>query len=275
MAGTGSTLVRRQLGRRLRKLREAAGKTAADVAAARIMQNTKLWRLETGKIPVRVADVRTLCWLYGADEATTDQLASLALGSDGEGWWEAYHDVVPTWFGLYVSLETSADRIALYEPEYVPGLLQIPEYTREILAESQPDATPEAVERQVALRLERQESVLGRRPPRPVTIVLNQAVLLREVGGRATMRKQLDHVCALDAQESVKICVLPWRAGAHPSMAGKFTLLDFEDPDDPDVVYLETHVGAHYIEDPQQVGQYRRIFHRVEEQSESIREHRP
>src|SRR5215813_1406259 len=122
----GSTVVRRQLGRRLRRLREAAGKTERDVEEANLASRAKLWRIETGKTPVKVADVRALCWLYGADTATTDALAGLAIGTAAQGWWEDYGDAVSDWFGLYVGLEAAATEIRLYDPELVHGLLQTP-----------------------------------------------------------------------------------------------------------------------------------------------------
>src|SRR2546423_12557947 len=117
MPTPGSTVVRRQLGVRLRRLRDAAGKTDRDIEEACLASRAKLWRIETGKVPVKVADVRALCWLYGADQATTDALARLAVGTTGQGWWEDYSDVYPIGFGLYVGLEATAAELQAYEPE--------------------------------------------------------------------------------------------------------------------------------------------------------------
>src|SRR5262245_10721141 len=105
---SGSTVVRRQLGRQLRRLREAAGKTDRDIEEANLASRAKLWRIESGKTPVKVADVRALCWLYGADERTTNRLAELAVGTSSQGWLEDYHDVLPSWFSLYLGLEATA-----------------------------------------------------------------------------------------------------------------------------------------------------------------------
>src|SRR6266511_2977723 len=54
----GPTVVRRQLGRRLRRLREAAGKTERDLEEANLVSRAKLWRIESGRTPVKVPDVR-------------------------------------------------------------------------------------------------------------------------------------------------------------------------------------------------------------------------
>src|SRR5437016_13138803 len=136
----GSTVIRRQLGRRLRKLRETAGKTERDVEEARLASRTKLWRIEAGKVGVRIADVRTLCWLYGADQQTTDALAALAAGTSTQGWWEDYGDVLADWFGLYVGLEAAATEVRMYDPELVPGLLQTAAYIRTLFTDSGADA---------------------------------------------------------------------------------------------------------------------------------------
>src|SRR3954466_8967747 len=88
MAGGGSAVVRRQLGNKLRQLRLAAGKDVIDVTEAELGSKAKISRIETGKGPVRVADIRALCWLYGADNPTTDALAALAPGTQQEDWWE-------------------------------------------------------------------------------------------------------------------------------------------------------------------------------------------
>ncbi len=115
---TGPTVVRRQLGRRLRRLRDAAGKTERDVQDYKLASRAKLWRIEAGKTPVKKADVRALCHFYGADEATTEALVTLSEGTDAEGWSETR----PDWFSLYLGLETSATEIRAFDPELFHGL---------------------------------------------------------------------------------------------------------------------------------------------------------
>src|SRR5262245_10004280 len=125
---TGSTVLRRQLGRQLRRLRDAANVKEADVVEAGLASRAKLWRIESGQTAIKVADVRALCWLYKVDQTTTDALAKMALGSSTRGWWEdkEYAGVLPEWFSLYVGLEAAASEIRIYEPEIVHGLLQTP-----------------------------------------------------------------------------------------------------------------------------------------------------
>src|SRR4029453_2780847 len=121
-----------------------------------------LHRIETGKVPVTVANVRALCWLYGVDESVTAALAELALGNSQEEWWDA-SPVVPDWFKLYVGLEASPSRIARYCGGSGPGELQTEDYARGVFAAEQSAGT-EPSERQVKLRLQRQETLFGRQP---------------------------------------------------------------------------------------------------------------
>src|SRR6266571_7908737 len=143
----GPTVVRRQLGRRLRRLREVAGKTERDLEEANLLSRAKLWRIESGRTPVKVPDVRALCWLYGVDETTTEALVALAVGTSEQGWQEDYGDVLPGWFSLYLGLEATAGHVYTYDPELVKGLLQTPAYVRAIHEASNPDSDEETIQR--------------------------------------------------------------------------------------------------------------------------------
>ena len=275
MRVTGSTVVRRQLGRRLRRLREDAGKSVADIEATKLLSSAKLWRIENGKAAVKIADVWALCRLYRADEQTTDALSALAAGSAASGWWENYGDLMNTGFGLYVGLEAAAAELRTYEAEFVPGLFQTADYTREVCRVETPDWSEDAVDRQVAMRQERQHAVLGRIPTSRITAVLNAAVLARVVGDGQVMAAQEYQLRDLAELDQVEIRVLPWEAGAHAAMSGAFVLLDFDDPDDPSVVYFDAHASAGYLEQPAQVDEYRRIFKLIYNQAVPLGEYSP
>ncbi len=275
MPVSGPTVVRRQLGRRLQRLREAAGKTAVQVEQARIASRTKIWRIEAGKVPVRVPDVWALCRFYGVDEAEAEALSNLAIGTSEQGWWEDYVDVVPEWFKLYVGLEAAAARIQTFEDSVVPGELQTGDYARAVYHAAQPDHGSEAIERHVQLRLERQEALYKRTPPPRLVIVLGEAVLRRPVGGAAVQDAQLAHLRQLDRRDHIEIRYLPFTAGAHAAMTGAFRILDFDDAEDPDVVYLEAQVGARYVEKPAELAEYRRMFELIYQQAVPIGEYEP
>jgi transcriptional regulator with XRE-family HTH domain len=259
-------IVRRSLGRRLKALRAAAGKTAADVTTAGIASRAKLFKIEAGSVPVRMADVRALCWLYGADDATTDTLADLALNTASEGWWEDYGDVMPSWFALYVELESAATRLLTYGAELVPGLLQTADYHRAVFS-AQLDITSDSAERQIALRIARQRAAFERDRPLQVRAVLSAAALDREVGGSAVMSTQRAHLLASRAD----IRFLPADVGAHAAMNGPFSILEFQG--DPAIVYLETLAGGRYVEKLAIVTVYQRVFEAIAEQAEPIEEY--
>ena len=259
MPVTGQRVVRRALGRRLTRLRMATGKSRREVAEAKLgISEPTLHRIETGKVPVTIANVRALCWLYGADESIADALSELALGTSQEEWWDA-NPVIPDWFKLYVGLEASASQICTYEGEVVPGELQTEQYARAVYGSEQ-SLDDDATGRHVKLRLQRQGTLAARHPKPRLVTVLGEGVLSRLVGGPDVLRAQIEHLRQVAKQDHVEIMVLPWSAGAHAAMAGAFRIMDFEDPEDPDVVYLESHIGALYLEEPAEVQEYRRIF---------------
>jgi transcriptional regulator with XRE-family HTH domain len=269
---TGQRVVRRALGRRLTRLRVATGKSRREVAEAKLgISEPTLHRIETGKVPVTVANVRALCWLYGVDESVANALSDLALGTSQEEWWDA-NPSIPDWFKLYVGLEASAGAIRTYEGEVVPGELQTEQYARAIYGAEKVEG--DATERHVKLRLQRQAALAARYPKPKLVTVLGEGVLTRQVGGPAVLAAQVEHLCTLAAQDHIEIRVVPWTAGAHAAMAGAFRIMDFDDPEDPDVVYLESHVGAVYLEEPDEVQEYRRIFDLVCEASVPIADFR-
>jgi len=259
MPVTGQRVVRRTLGRRLTRLRVASGKSRREVAAAKLgMSEPTLHRIETGKVPVTGANVRALCWLYGVDQSITDALAELALGTSQEEWWDT-SPVIPDWFKLYVGLEASASQICTYDGEIVPGELQTEQYALAVFGAEQA-TDDEAAQRHVRLRMQRQRTLFARNPPAQLVTVLGEGVLIRPVGGKAVLDAQIEHLRRTAKRGHVEIRVLPFAAGAHAAMAGAFRILDFVDPDDPDTVYLESHVGALYLEEEHEVAEYRRIF---------------
>jgi transcriptional regulator with XRE-family HTH domain len=270
---TGQRVVRRALGRRLTRLRVATGKSRREVAEAKLgISEPTLHRIETGKVPVTVANVRALCWLYGVDESVANALSDLALGTSQEEWWDA-NPAIPDWFKLYVGLEASATAISTYEGEVVPGELQTEQYARAIYGAEQ-SVESDATERHVKLRMQRQAALAARYPKPRLVTVLGEGVVTRQVGGPGVLAAQVEHLCEFAKQEHVQILVLPWSAGAHAAMAGAFRIMDFEDPEDPDVVYLESHVGALYLEEPEEVREYRRIFDLICEVSVPIADFR-
>ena len=270
--GGGSVVVRRQLGLRLRRLREAAGKDLADVVESGIGSKAKISRIENGRLPVKMADVRALCWLYSTDQDTTDALAALAPGTQQDDWWEQYGQaVVPDWFGLYAGLEATASRIRGFEPDRVRGLLQTPDYAAAAIG-ADPRIAPEVVEQRVRFRMERQRAVFDTNPTPEVTVVMGEGALL--CGPPNVMEAQIGHVRSLSERPNVDVRVLTFAAGLYPRR-GSFMLLDFDDDEDPSVAYVEVPMGARYFDRPADREDYEYVFSVIFQMSTPIKEWRP
>jgi transcriptional regulator with XRE-family HTH domain len=147
---SGSTVPRRQLGRHLRELREKSGATVQAAARALEWSTATLWRIETGQVAMRTHDVATMCRVYRASDDLTEALEALAGETKARGWWHAYGDAIPDWFELYVGLENAATRIRKYEPELIPGLVQVKSYSRAFIRIERPEMTVDEVDRAVA-----------------------------------------------------------------------------------------------------------------------------
>lgn len=267
--GAGSVVVRRGLGRKLRALRVAAGKTIADVIETGVASETKMWRIETGKSPVKAVDVREFCRIYGADAATTEALAALAPGTQSAGWW--VERVIPDWFSLYAGLEAMATRIRGFELELVNGLMQTPAYAAEVIGARYPRLDQEVAEQRVRFRMERQRTVIGTEPAPDVSIVMSESAL--RVGSPEVLDEQIAHLHELSKRPGIDVRVLPFAAGHFPRY-GSFMLLDFDDEEDPPVAYVETPMGARYFERPEERAGYEFTFNTVYERSVLIGEWR-
>ena len=260
--GAGSVVVRRGLGRKLRALRVAAGKTIADVIQTGVASEAKMWRIETGKGPVKAVDVREFCRIYGADAATTEALAAMASGTQSAGWWEA--DIVPDWFSLYAGLEALATRIRGFELELVNGLMQTPAYAVEVISAYDPRLRQEVLEQRVRFRMERQRTVLETEPVPDVRVVMSESAL--RVGSPEVLSEQIAHLYELSERPHLDIRVLPFDAGQFPRR-GSFMLLDFDSDEDPPVAYAEAPMGARYFERPEERSVYEFAFDTVYEKS--------
>ncbi|GAB3800076.1 helix-turn-helix domain-containing protein [Micromonospora zhanjiangensis] len=260
VSDAGSTVPRRQLGRRLRQLREDARITVKAAADALEWSTPKLWRIEGGMVSMRSLDVEAMCRVYGATEAVTASLMALAKDTRARGWWQAYSDAIPGWFELYIGLEAAASRLRTYQPELVPELLQSEAYATETVRVAHPELSDDEVARAVAVRLSRQ-ALLGRRAPAPprLDVVLNEPALRRPLRDPAAMAEQLRLINTVGERRNVSVLVLPLDAGLHPGAlaGGPFTLLEFPDRDgqetEPPTVYREALTGASYLDKPAEV----------------------
>jgi transcriptional regulator with XRE-family HTH domain len=270
---TGSTVPRRQLGRYLRDLRNAAGLTVRDAARALEWSEAKMWRIETGQTSLRSLDVEAMCRIYGAPPGATAALMSLARETKARGWWQAYGDAVPEWFDLFVGLEAAASRLLHYQQVLVPGLLQTEDYARTLIRADHPEEHDAEVDQRVRLRMARQ-AILRRTVGAPeFRVALNESVLRCPVGGAELMAAQLDRLAAVAELPNVSLRVVPFAAGLYPGiMSGSFEILRFPAGADgaesePPTVYAELFTGAVYLDKPSEIERYSVAFDGIWEQA--------
>ena len=275
MAGQmGTTIARRQLGRRLRRLRIEAGRTLDDVAEAHVASATKMWRIETGRTSTKPGDVLALGRMMGFDPGTTDELVALAEATRGRGFQQDHDSPVAEWTGMYTDLEAATSCLRAYNSELIHGLLQTADYTRAVTA-ANPELDAGAVERLVEFRMQRQRSYFRRAEPGRLDVITTAGVLGLIVGSPATMAAQLDHLRALARRETIHVRVLTQTNGVHAAMRGDFTIMDFADEADPPLVYLESLIGSRYLERHDHLAMYRQAFDRIRAQAVSLEEYRP
>lgn len=259
----GSTVRRILLGSQLRRLREACGVTREAAGYAIRASESKISRMELGRVSFKSRDVEDLLTLYGiTDQDERDGLLGLVREANVAGWWHSYGDVLPGWFQTYVGLEGSAAYIRSYEVQFVHGLLQTADYMHAVVLRGQPDASDAEVDRRMALRLERQK-VLGREPGPSFHVVLDEAALHRPYGGREVMRGQLQHLIEISERPDLTLQVMPFEFGGHAGESGAFTMLGFPELDLPGIVYLEQLTSALYLDKPEDVAQYDQAMKRL------------
>lgn len=250
------TIRRRRLGAELRQLREQAEVTIDVVAEQLGCSASKISRIETGHTSATPRDVRDMLGIYGIVGTQSEELVQIAREARQKGWWHPFSTVLT---GAYVGFEQAASSLRAYEQQVVPGLLQTEEYAKAMIRGARPDITAEDVEQRVRVRQTRQ-SLLSQDDPIDLWVVLDEAVVSRPVGGDAVMCAQLERLVEAADLPNVTIQVLPFEAGAHAGMDGTFSILEFPEPGDPDVVYAENATGGLFLEKSDELQKYSFIF---------------
>ena len=249
------------LGRRLQELRETAGLKREEAAKVLRVAPATVRRMEMAEVALKIPYVQILLTAYGVASDEVAAFVALAEEANQPGWWQRYHDVLPDWFSLYVSLEGAARIVRSYEPHFVPGLLQTEDYARSVLeAGTIGNAGADAVERHVSLRMERQR-LLDRPDPPHLWVVMDETVLRRPVSihGRV-MREQLDKLLEFAARDRVTLQVAEFEDGPHPGTYAPFTLFRFAEPELPDMVFTEYLTGALYLDSRTEVSAHLEVL---------------
>lgn len=266
-----SSVLGRRLGAELLHLRTAAGFTQPQAATVLSASTAKIAKMEGGWVPVRDPDIRALCELYKVhDPNIVGGLLELARVDrerrKAKGWWDDYtiHGVMQE----YVTLESAATTVKVWQPAFVPGLLQTPEYVRAL--RSSP-ITSAAMSRQsdeefVAARIARQQR-LSSEAPLSLHAVIYEAVLRNFPGGVRTARSQLDHLVGMADLPNVTLQVFPFSAGTHFGLNGSFNIISFAEPGAMDIVYVEAPFAQRWVEGGDGATAYAELFEMIAERS--------
>ncbi|RKN15823.1 XRE family transcriptional regulator [Micromonospora musae] len=260
---TGPTVLRMLLGAQLRRLRESSGVTREGAGWEIRASESKISRMELGRVGFKERDVADLLTLYGVkDDEEREVLLKLARDANSPGWWHRYGDVLPGWFQSYLGLEAAAALIRTYEVQFVPGLLQTSAYARAVVLLGHGAATPDEIDRRVGLRMGRQELLRRTNPPQ-LWAVLDEAALRRPLGGPEVMRGQLDALVEATRLPNIRLQIVPFTAGGHAAAGGAFSILRFGDQDLPDIVYIEQLTSAIYLDKRDDLDHYALAMERL------------
>ncbi|MFF6778548.1 helix-turn-helix domain-containing protein [Streptomyces sp. NPDC012637] len=266
------TVRRRRLGQELRRLREAKGMTAEQVADRLLVSQSKISRLENGRRSISQRDVRDLCGVYEVeDDRVVDSLMQMAKDSRQQGWWHAFGDIP---YSVYIGLETDAESLRVYEPQIIPGLLQTHGYAEAVIAGALPESTPADIDKRVTVRTRRQDRIKDDERPLRLWAVIDEGALRRLVGNRQLMVEQLEHLVEQSHLPHVTVQVLPFHMGAHPGISGHYAILEFPDTSDSSVVYIEGVTSDLYLEKAQDVAKYSVMYEHLRAQALNVEDTR-
>jgi len=259
----GPAIARLRLHTYLRERREAQGHTASAVARKMRWSQSKLNRIENGVVTIQPIEVKALLEFYDVqDPAEVERLMDLSEISRERRWWR--EEKLSQEFKDFVAFESEASGLYGYFALFIPGLLQTPAYAKALSSPVIKEAVADATGMNLTeVRRKRQETLFARldssRPP-VLNMAVDEAVLLRPVGGAEVMAAQLDHLLAVSKRPTVHLTVVPLELGAHGGLGGTFELLEFAGSHDDDVVFIETPADDFLLTDKTKTETFRKIM---------------
>ena len=265
MTDASSPIVaRRRLRGELRVARNGAGLRQDQVISEMGWSMSKIIRIEAGSVTISVSDLKALLPLYKiTDPARTSELVELARAAKKPSWVYPYRDIMTPQFLQFVEYEGATSIRREFDNVLVPGLLQTAEYAESIIRGYVEKLTAKKLKRLVEVRIKRQELLTTSAEPPLLFFILDEAVVHRNVGSTEIMRRQIHHLIDLAKMPHLTIEIIPFSAGAHPAMERRFVTLEFPDPSDDDVLYLETTLDEEIVEQREEVLRYREAFEQL------------
>ncbi|WP_406231444.1 helix-turn-helix domain-containing protein [Nocardia sp. NBC_01009] len=261
MAGKRTVLTAglRRLSVLLFDMREQSGLSKEEVSSKTGINITTLYRIETAQARPQRRTLMAMLDLYGVTEQQREDALELLSDALKPGMSRPYEASLTDVYAAYINFESEALSARHYQTSFIPGLLQTEQYAIAVIDTSMPKLEASALERRARARLDR-AAVLTKTDPLELWVVLDEAAIRRMVGGPEVMNGQLMRLLEEIKKKNVILQILPFGAGAHPGMAGSFTLLDFPNPADPELVYVEGIAGDELIEGHTEIRRFGVIF---------------
>jgi transcriptional regulator with XRE-family HTH domain len=261
-------LLRRRLRTELRTARLNKDLTQEQVAKAMEWSLSKMNRIEKAKTGISTNDLKVLLPLYGiTDKKRTDELLDLAREARQPGWWRQYSDVAPGTLLELIDYESASSAVHQFETTLVPGILQTEDYASAILQEFYGRNMPEEnIRKLVKLRTRRRDLLTGADAPK-FSFLLDESALHRQVGGPAVTSKQLRQLASTADPPSLTIQIVPFTVGLHPGVGGAFEVVEFDDTDDENIVFIEGPRGDFISDDPGEASRYLKDFQLISDKS--------
>lgn len=250
-------LLKQELGRRLRAVRESAGLGMIEAAERLEIARSSMSRIENGQATVSVHLVRSMMDLY---DVYDEDLLDLVRRARHPGWWKA-HGISNKDF---IALESGATQITSFQPDLVHGLLQTADYARAVFTAGKKRQQSEMwLDNQLDVRLIRQERLADPDEPLRLEMVLGEYALHRPIGSVEVMRAQLRHLALATELPTVDLRILPAGTFALDAVYGAFTILDFPREHQASIVHLQHVLGTERKDKEHHVTMARMKFDRI------------
>jgi transcriptional regulator with XRE-family HTH domain len=255
-------LPRRRLRAELKKARQHSGLTQEQAASRLYWSESKVIRIENGASGVSVTDARALLDLYGVtDPAQVNLLVKLAQAARKRSPLGAYRDVAPQSLLQLIEYESVASAIKQFETIFIPGILQTEDYARTVIKNYYHDEQPDSSRLRALVELRLQRNALFDSEGAPsFHFMLDEAVVRRLVGGASAMRRQLERLIEVAEKPNVVVDIIPFSAGLNPGMRNPFEIIEFSDPSESDIVFMESRRGDIISDVTEETLSYREAF---------------